>query len=375
MPIVIKPFTEEFIQSVREFNLRLTAGGQSPEFQFPEDPVPKWLPKSNRAKTYQEYFLALEENTVRGGYILKHQDFSFDGEIQPVAYFRLPLSEGTVNKNYIGVGVQMLRNAIKTHPLLFGLGMGGYDRPLPRMLKALGWSLNLVSFFFKVIHPRIFLKEIRPLRKTAMHRAVMDFAAITGSGGLAIRALQSLRTRPTRDVRAFSVQVARSFSGWADDLWEKCRAGYSMIAVRNADSLSALYPEDSEKVLRLQVSRDSEVVGWAVVLNDLMCENKYFGKLRVGTVADYLALPGDELQVILEATRKLEEGGADLVVCNESNANWTTALRRAGFLHGPSRTVFAASRKLAELLHPIAIQYPKTHLNFGDGDGPFDLYR
>ena len=375
MAIVIKPFTEELVPSVKEFNRRLSEAGRPPDFQFPEVPAQPRALASEGAKVCHEHYVALEGDTVRGGYILRIQDFSFYGRIVPAAFYRLPLSEGTVNKKYVSVGVQMLRSAAQAQPHLFGLGMGGFDRPLPKMLKAMRWELTLVPFFFKVVHAKPFLREMKSLRKTRLRRALMDFAAFTGTGGIGIHSLQAVRRWRGKGARGLSVEVVREFSNWADDLWGKVHAEYSMTAARDSATLNALYSEQSDRVLRLKVSRGDDVVGWVVVLNGRMRENKHFGNLKVGTIADYLSLPGSELAVILAAVRKLEDDGADLLIASESNASWTAALTRAGFLQGPSNIVFAASPKLAGLLQPFDAHYPKTHLNFGDGDGPFDLYR
>ena len=161
MAIGIRPYTEEWTPAVRAFNQRLAAGGIAPEFHFPENHVPHWLREVESRRIYQRYFLATDGDAVRGGCILKFQDFSLRGEVRPVAFYRLPLSEGIVNKAYAGVGVHLLRHAVKSQPLLFALGMGGFDNPLPRMLQAAGWNLRAVPFYFKVFNAARFLR-LRP---------------------------------------------------------------------------------------------------------------------------------------------------------------------------------------------------------------------
>src|ERR1700746_3299280 len=165
MAIAIQPYTEDRIPAVKAFNQRLAAGGIALEFHFPESSVPHWLPKLNGRRIFQEYFLALDGEAARGASTLKHQNFSLSGETIPIAYYHLPVSEGIVNKAYASVGVQMLRSALKMQPMLFALGMGGFDRPLPSMLKALGWSLSAVPFYFRVNHAAPFFREIAPLRQ------------------------------------------------------------------------------------------------------------------------------------------------------------------------------------------------------------------
>jgi hypothetical protein len=373
MAIAVKPYSENLIPAVREFNHRLTSGGAPSELRFPEHPAPEWLPKANGRRIYQEYFLALDADSVRGGYILKYQDFSFSGDIRRVAYYHFPVSEGIVSRAYVAVGIQMLRAALETEPLLFALGMGGYDRPLPQMLRAMKWNMCLLPFYFKVNSPSQFLKETRALRNTPTRRLCMDLAAITGIGWLGLKLLQGLHPAPRSGDHSVRTETVSRFSQWADDLWQECKTRYAMIAVRDSETLNILYPPSSTRFLCLKVCRGAGELGWAVILDTQMQNDKYFGNLRVGSIADCLALPKNASAVIRAATRVLEERGVDLIVSNQSHSAWCMALRQAGFQAGPSNFIFAASRKLGELLDPFELKRTQTHLNRGDGDGPIHL--
>src|SRR6266576_505550 len=106
MPIVIQPFTEARSAAVREFNQRLRSGGCD-EFEFPD-----------QHESGRQEFLVIDGASVRGGYILRAQEFAIEGQIRQVAHYRLPLSEGLINKAYVGVGALMLRHALSQLPLL-----------------------------------------------------------------------------------------------------------------------------------------------------------------------------------------------------------------------------------------------------------------
>jgi hypothetical protein len=131
--VKLQPFTADLVPAVQKFNARLRAGGADPELLFPESPAK--LQGSNCA-IVEEPFLLMEEEegVVRGGFILKHQDFWLGSDAASVAHFRLPLSEGIVNRKFAGVGLQLVRQALSRQPLLFALGMGGRQQPLPRLL-------------------------------------------------------------------------------------------------------------------------------------------------------------------------------------------------------------------------------------------------
>jgi hypothetical protein len=371
MAIAICPYTEDRIPAVQAFNRRLAEGGIAPEFHFPESNVPYWLPKLDGRRIYQQYYLALDGDFVRGAFILKFQDFCVAGESRSVVYYHLPVSEGIVNKAYASVGVLMLRSAVKMQPTLFALGMGGFDRPLPTMLKAMGWSLSEVPFYFWVNHPAAFLREIAPLRQSPGRRLLAGVAAGTGTGHLGIKLLQTLRSK-TRVSGASLSELVTSFDSWADDLWRQHAAAYPLIAHRTSTTLNVLYPAGREFIC-LKTTRGSQTLGWAVVLDTQMRENKYFGNLRVGTIADCFASPENAAAVVQAATRVLEERGVDLIIANHSHTVWGEAFRSCGYFQGPSNFIFAAAKPLAEMLVPFEANQNRVYFMRGDGDGPVNL--
>lgn len=370
MAIAIQPYTEDRIAAVKAFNQRLAAGGVAPEFHFPESHIPYWLPRLDGRRLYQEYYIALEGESVRGAFILKYQDFSVSGAAESVVYYHLPVSEGVVNKAYASVGVLMLRSAMKMRPMLFALGMGGFDRPLPTMLKAMGWFLSAVPFYFRINRPGRFLRQIAPLRQSAGRRALAGLAAFSGAGYLAIKAAQQLRTR--KQERSIRTEIVNAFASWTDDLWQHNAARYPLIADRSSAVLNVLYPPDKNFVC-LQIARGTEILGWAVLLDTQMRDNKYFGHLRVGTIADCFAAPENAAEVIQAATHVLEQRGVDLTIANHSNRAWGKAFQSNGYFEGPSNFIFAASKPLAEKLAPLETRCPNVYFMRGDGDGPVNL--
>ncbi|HEY7388105.1 MAG TPA: hypothetical protein VH640_06325 [Bryobacteraceae bacterium] len=354
MPIEIRPFSPEWLSALREFNGRLEAIG----IGLPEDSEAEMLSGSRM-------YLAVEGRDVRGGYILQPQIFSFGGELRRVAHLRLPLSEGAVNRSYARVASLLLRSAEKTEPLLYALGMGGLDRPLPRMLQAMGWSVTPVPFYFRVVHAARFLRAIRAIRKTRLRAFLMDLAAWTGAGWLLIRNRQRRRAQPVP--KGIHAEEAEDFGPWADEIWAAAQPEYAMTAVRDARALQQLYPAGESRFLRLRVNS----CGWALLLDTPMQGDPSFGDLRVGTIVDCMASPDSDgpERVIHAARRYLEKRGVDLIVTNQSHAAWRDALRAAGFLQGPPNFLFGASKALAALGAPAE----EMHINRGDESGPAHL--
>ena len=368
MAIAIQPYTPELVPAVKALNSRLGAGGVAREFHFPENSIPEWLPKLPGRRLFQEYFLAVDGDTVRGGYIVKYQDFRINGEVRPIAFYRLPLSEGIVNRAYTSVAVVMLRAALARQPVMFALGMGGMHNPLPQMLKALGWTLREVPFYFRVNHASKFLRNIGPMRSNAPRRMLASVAAFSGVGPLGIKAAQRLRTKA---VPGLNVEEVDQFGAWADELWQRSGSKYFATAVRDSATLNVLYSDN--KYIALKIARGSQLLGWAVVLDTQMHASKYFGEMRLGSIADCFSAPEDAAAIVHAATDFLQTRGVDLIISNQSHRGWTAALKSSGYFTGPSNFIFAASKGLAELLSPLDQNFSELHLNRGDGDGPINL--
>ena len=114
----------------------------------------------------------------------------------------------------------MLAHALSEQPLLFAMGMGGVDRPLPRMLRALGWAILETPFYFLVLNGKRFLRNIGPLRSQPERRVAADFLAFSGLGGLALKGIQRARTRSRFDQR-YQAQPIKNFPTWTDRIWQE----------------------------------------------------------------------------------------------------------------------------------------------------------
>jgi len=354
MPIQVVPYILERVSAVRDFNQRLRKGGAPGDYEFPETPDPGWMPGMH-------LYLAVEDSVVRGGYILRRQQFFISGETVYAEHYRVPLSEGVIDKAHAMLGLRLIREALDQQPRLYAMGMGGWEQPLPRMLKRLKWRMCEVPFRFKIVNPTRFLTNIRVFRTTALRRFALDAAAVTGAGWLGMKALGIARRTPS-----VPCDLAPSFTGWADEIWLRSRASYALTAVRDAATLDALYPTADPRFLRIRTSD-----GWAVALDTQMKDHKQFGNMRVGTIVDCMGPPGSAHQVIRAATSILEQRGVDLIVSNQLHAAWSEGLLDAGFRKGPSNYLLALSPDFAAATG--SARDDEFHFNRGDGDGPIHL--
>ncbi len=340
---------------------------------FPESPLPEWLPQVDGHEIFHEYFVAVDDDAVRGAYILKHQPFWVGGQRLRMSQFRLPLSEGQFDKQFAALGVQLYLDAVRKQKMLYTVGIGGYQESFAHLLINAGWKTCVVPFFFRVFHPRRFLQNIVYLRTTRLRRLALDAMALSGLGAVAVHAYQAMKTRRPSHLPAVAMSEESGFGAWADEIWEAAKSDYSLVAERDSTILNILYPASDPRWIRLKVTCEGKVVGWAVLLNVPMCDHNYFGNMRVGSLVDCLAVPGMEDKVIAAAIRHLKSQDAEIFVTNLSHYRWRAAAESQGLCPATSNFIFAASKPVAQIVESVDEKMDRVHMTRGDGSGPQNL--
>ncbi len=371
MRITFDSFRDKHVSAVQAFNERAERLSPHKEFRLAPRPAHGRFAPDSGNPVWEDYYLALEGEQVRGGYALRRLPFQANAVELKLGFFYAPVAEALWDKRYAMVASQLLRDALRRNPHLFCLGMGGWGNPLPKMLRALKWGFREVPFRFRVCRASRFLREIKPLRTSRPREAVADIAAWTGVGAVGVSAWQRLRGAPGS--RGLEVLEEREFGDWADEVWTRGRDGYALAQLRTRQVLELLYPASDSRFLRLRARRHGAEVGWAVMFDTTMRDDQYFGNLRVGTIIDGFAHPDDVPALLAAAAEHLQDRGVDLIISNQAHEAWVGGLERAGFLTGPSNFLFAAAPGLAKILEPFEQSLDRAHLNRGDGDGPIHL--
>jgi hypothetical protein len=370
MAVRIEPYATAWLPAVRDFNARLQARAAAPGFLLDETPFANG---TRRAALAKDRYLAVDGSHVRGGFMLQRQRFWIGGEIRQVANYQAPISEALIDRRYAYLGLLMLKDALRQDPLMFCLGMGGLDRPLPRMLAAMGWTLSAVPFLVRLVRPRRVLRALPSFRADARRRLVAGVAAFSGLGTLAAGALHLRARLGARRVPDLHADRVPAWGAWADDVWIASRTECSLAAVRDVEGLDALYPPEEARNICVRITDGSCVAGWAVLYDARMRRHPHFGDLRVGTVLDCGARPGSEAAVAWAATRRLVKDGVDLVITNHAHARWIAAFRSAGFLGAASNYVLATSPALSEAIRSQPDGADRIHATRGDADGRVHL--
>lgn len=383
MTIRILPYTPRFVDPVRAFNRRLEtqAAGLCRQWgrqlhvglRLPERHECQWLPERSGRKVFEKYWLAVEGDEVRGGYIIKQQPFLMRGSLQDVAHFRLPISEGIVDRKYAALGPMLVSDVVRRYPFVFSFGLGGADQPMTKMLNLFRWSLAPVPLFVRTVRPFRFLRGMRYLRSSQLRRCCLDAAAVTGLGPLLIRWLQRPQRSQADRQASCDVVLAEEFGPDEDRLWNDCAGAYEMIGLRTQETLNTLYPVSAEVFQRLRVYQAGRYLGWVVVLVHQTQEDPVYGDLRLGLVVDHLSRPDDAPRLLACATRHLAGQEVDVITSHQSHQKWAEALRGLGFRQAPSHHLAAFSPPLFRSIGPAAEMLQTGMLTKGDGDGPTNL--
>lgn len=364
----IRPFKNENIKKVKEFNGRLKSKGQSS--MFPDNPVPYMYPKENNNELYREYYLCIEDNkTVVGAYILQNQVFFINGKYQNLADFMLPISEGSINKNYNFVGLIIQNNALKKQPNLFALGMGGEKNKIYQIHKANKWRFFNIPFLFRIINFSSFIKNIKYfqnrkklyfLLKILKKTLIIDLIVIIYNFFIDLKINKKFG----------EYSEIQKFSDWSNDIWNKSKTQYDLIAKRDCNNLNVLYA-NNKNLIRLKIKKGHQTYGWCILKKSKLKNHNHFGDMQLGTIIDFLSLPKYEKNVVQAALYYFKENKVDLIVTNQANKKFINILQNYGFFKGPSNFDFAVSKSLSgELQNSNA---NKFHINRGDGDGPINL--
>jgi hypothetical protein len=368
-------YSPAHVEQVRRLNARLREGNVDPGFLLPENANPQCpvdpLEKKPDVLFAKRQFLAVEDNNVRGGFLLQEQACQIAGETHWCANIQMPVSEGQVDHRFSYVALRMLRLLLRDRPFLFAVGMGSREAPFAKFLDAMNWRVALVPFRFYVLQPTRFLREIQPLHSNAIRSFIANISAWRGLGNAALMTLQRLRTRSA--VKLLPERIYQWDHGISSD-WSKYRTGCSFGAVRDAATLPFVFDLTDSRLFAYRfVDREGIAHGWMVLQVSALRENKYFGSLCVATLLDAICESTFERAAVRAAVECAHEQNADLLVTNQQHRRWIAAADENGFWKASSNYVFATSPQLTRRIEAVDPEFTRVHLSRSDGDGRLNL--
>jgi hypothetical protein len=357
--------TEREVASAKAFNARMGAAKAPADFvaeSVSDIEMPALIAKRQ--------YVVVDGADVRGGVLKVEYPAWLNGSPVPATNYQSPISEGIIDKKHSLTAMVLVKFMQQAASRSFIVGMGDAKNPLPRLLKAGGWSVEPVPFFFRVCRPNRFLSELRLFKDDPKRRRLAKIAVATGGGWLGIHALQARGIVARAVSRNYHIRPVPEWGPWAHVLWERFRNSCSFGVLRDRQTLDELYPASDGRLIRFIVERGGRPAGWAACFNSQMNGHAIFGNLRVATILDCIAEPEHAPSLIALATGALHSDGADLVVSNQTHSLWLDAFRRCGFQTSKSNYLLAMSPTLAQ---DVAGSRENIHVTRGDGDGRIHL--
>jgi hypothetical protein len=360
MKLAFAPLDASLVPACRAFNERLCRQA-APPFLLPQDAP------SGGAGT--QYVAVDQHGEVRGGVRLVELGGWLAQREVRLVNIQSPLSEGMINRTYASVGFLILRFVSQMSPFAYAVGMGGRGTPFAQLLRAAGWSVTLVPFYFDAIRPRRVLPQLGLLQR----RLPRALACVGAASGLASAAPHAWRALCGTGLGGgLTLDPAPAAAAELDAVWARCRSRFSFAAVRDAARLALLHPDSQARLRRFVLRRGGEAVGWSVSQISPMCGDRYFGDLCVGTVLDAVATAPYGPALVALTRDALGDLGCDLVITNQSHALARRAFVRAGFLRAPSNYVLALSPAIAESVRQGS-EPAHVYATRADGDGRIHL--
>jgi hypothetical protein len=249
------------------------------------------------------------------------------------------------------------------------MGVGTPDVDAFRFLVKLGWRWRLAPFFFYPVRVTKMLLGLRYFKERPKLRYAALLGAVSGAGA-GLSGLLSLRRHLTSFLSTCQSAEEMVFDDWADRVFTKALPEYAVAIRSDAAALNIVYPPDNPGYTRLRVRRKGakDDVGWIVVASKQMKDNRYFGDLKVGTLADGFGRVADAPALVAAGIHHLAEAGADIIVANFLHSAWARACRRSGMIAGPSNyNLFVAPG--GPLLRDDSCPPQEIHVARGHGDG------
>jgi len=249
------------------------------------------------------------------------------------------------------------------------MGVGTPEVEAFRFLVKLGWRWRLAPFFFYPVRVTKTLLGLRYFKERPKLRLAALLGAVSGAGA-GLGGLLSLRHHLASFLSTCQSAEEIAFDDWADRIFTDALPEYAAAIRSDAATLNIVYPPGDPRYTRLRVRRKGakEDVGWIVVASKQMKDNRYFGDLKVGTLADGFGRVANAPALVAAGIDHLAETGVDIIVANFLHAAWARACRRAGMLPGPSTYNLFVSPG-GPLLRDDSFPPEEIHVARGHGDG------
>jgi hypothetical protein len=354
--LCLRPLEYADNQAVRDFNNRLQSSGTEVPFLLPE-----W--SAERCSHPKQPWLLLAGNDIRGGVLLTQHRARIGSDEQIAVNIQAPLTEAVINPQFASLSVGLFREIQRRFTFAYAVGMGGLDKPMPRLLKALKWQVDLTPFRFVPLNVGRVATSVKAIRDR-IPPLLMPFTELAGTLVTPLFR-QVLSIRGARDLGV--VSKAEESTAAVAVAWAAMSRSINFGLTRDINAAAALYAVNENEIV-LQRRSDPRCV--AVVRIRHLDTRSPFAGLTVATVLELLAPNEREVGLLSrQVLGYLARCDVDIAVTNISNAAHVRSLDGSGWLRGPSNYVLALSPAMAS----AGVTADTSYVTRTDGDGRLNL--
>ena len=344
-------FQENHSKLLEDFNKRIK--NTNINFDHPKN----WFFKKKDIIN-NDFFVLIENNKfIRAIVSIKNQQYLINGTIVNFKDIQLPISESIIDRKFFIQSLFFFNKIINLSENMHGLGMGGLNEPLPKILNKLKFNKYLIPFF-------IFPISIRKTLYIYLKRKKINFP---------LKILEILY--PIDFFYKFSFNFFHNkitqeefnlFDKKDDKLWDKVKFNFDLISVKNKINLNLVYDTKRFNLLKIRVFKNEKYLGWLVLKITKHNNSKHFFDCRTCTVVDLLCDPAYYSIFIKEIKKISIINNCDVVLVNSTFKEFNNMLKKNFFINVGSN--FGFVYKSSETFN-----INKSWITRGDGDGPINL--
>tara|TARA_B100001059_G_C17820463_1_gene577929 strand:- start:558 stop:1631 length:1074 start_codon:yes stop_codon:yes gene_type:complete len=347
-------FKESYSKLLRDFNERI----KNTNLNFPHPN--NWFFKK-KGIINNDYFIVVENNKfIRAVVAIKNQQYLINGKEINFKDIQLPISESIIDRKFLFQNLFFFSKIVNLSSNMHGLGMGGLNEPLPKILSKLNFKKHLIPFF---IFPISIKKTLYIYLKRKKNNFPSHILEILSPIDFCYKFLINFSQNISNEIRREEFNL---FAQKDDELWDKVKCNFDLISVKNKINLNLVYNSKRFDLLKIRIYENKEYLGWIVLKITKHKNSNHFFDSKTCTVVDMLCKK-IHYNILVKEIKKISlKHNCDVILVNSTNVDFNINLKNNFFININSNFgfVFKSSEN---------ININKSWITRGDGDGPINL--
>ena len=344
-------FKENYSKLLEDFNERI----KNTNVNFPH---PKnWFFKKKDIIN-NDYFIVVENNKfIRAVVAIKNQQYLINGKEINFKDIQQPISESIIDKKFLIQNLVFFNKIINLSVNMHGLGMGGLNEPLPKILSKLKFNKYLIPFFIFPISVKKTLYIYLKRKKINFPLKILEILSpIDFFYKFLINFFQNKITQEEFNL----------FDKKDDELWDKVKLNFDLISFKNKINLNLVYNSKRFDLLKIRIYKNKNYLGWIVLKITKHNNSNHFFDSKTCTIVDMLC-EKIHYNILIKEIKKISlKYNCDVILVNSTYFDFNIKLKNNFFINFNSNFGFVYKTFETFNIH-------KSWITRGDGDGPINL--